>query len=312
MSPPRVSVVIVNYNYGRFLPAAVESVLAQSYADYEVLVVDDGSTDDSRSILEKYETRIRPIFQPNRGVSAARNRGIAESTAPVVAFLDSDDMWHPQKLARQIERLDDASVGMVYTGLRYVDADGTTLGTIVDGSSGRVLEDMALLRSPGIPASGSSALVRRSVLDDVGHFDELLSTSADWDMWRRIACHTSIDLVAEPLVLYRQHPGAMHTNAETLERDMLRAFAAMFADPAARAVHPLEKRCYGKLYLTLAGSHWRAGNVKKSLGWTASALRAWPPGISYVATTPLRYLARTWGNSVPADVPNLGSRVSED
>ncbi len=295
MSRPRVSVVIVNYNYARFLPEAVESVLAQNYDNCEILVVDDGSTDDSHSILKRYEQRVRLVFQENRGVSAARNRGIAESTAPLVAFLDSDDLWHPDKLVRQIERFHDASVGMVYTGLCYIDVDGNALGTMLDGSRGQVLEDIALLRSPGVPASGSSAMVRRSVLDNVGPFDESLSTSADWDMWRRIACHTTIDVVSEPLVLYRQHTNAMHTNVETFERDILRAFESMFADPAARAVHPLERRCYGKLYLTLAGSYLRAGNVKKSLGCLASALKAWPPGIAYVAATPLRYLARGAG-----------------
>lgn len=172
-----MSVVIVNYNYARFLPEAVESVLAQNYDNCEILVVDDGSTDDSHSILKRYEQRVRLVFQENRGVSAARNRGIAESTAPLVAFLDSDDLWHPDKLVRQIERFHDASVGMVYTGLCYVDVDGNALGTMLDGSRGQVLEDIALLRSPGVPASGSSAMVRRSVLDNVGPFDESLSTS---------------------------------------------------------------------------------------------------------------------------------------
>ncbi len=295
MSAQRVSVVVVNYNYERFLRDALESVLAQRYENFELLVVDDGSTDESRSILEGYRDRVRSIFQDNQGVSAARNRGIAESTAPLVAFLDSDDMWHPDKLARQIERLQDASVGMVYTGLRYVDVDGNTLGTMLDGRRGQMLEELALLRSPGVPASGSSAMIRRSVLEKVGPFDESLSTSSDWDMWRRIACHTSIDVVSEGLVFYRQHPNAMHMNVETFERDMLRAFESMFADPAARVVHALERRCYGKLYLTLAGSYLHAGNVKKSMDCLVRALTAWPPGIAYVAATPLRYLERGIG-----------------
>ena len=126
-------------------------------------------------------------------------------------------------------------------------------------------------------------------------FDESLSTSAEWDMWRRIACHTSIDVVSEPLVLYRQHTRAMHTNVEAFERDMLRAFESMFADPAARAVHSLERRCYGKLYLSLAGSYLHAGNLKKSLDCLASSLKSWPPGFAYVAATPLRYLSRRVG-----------------
>lgn len=295
MNAPRVTVIVANYNYARFLPDALESVLAQSYENCEILVIDDGSTDESRAILEGYRGRVRSIFQENRGVSAARNRGIAESTTPVVAFLDADDMWHPHKLARQIERLDDASIGMVYAGLSYVDVDGDALGKTLVGSRGPRLEELALLRSPGVTGGGSSVIIRRSVLAKVGPFDESLSTSADWDMWRRIACHTSIDVVAEPLVLYRQHTSAMHTNVEVFERDMLRAFESMFADPAARGVHSLERRCYGKLYLSLAGSYLHAGNFKKSLVFLASSLKAWPPGIAYAAATPLRHWARAVG-----------------
>ncbi len=289
---PLVSVVVANYNYGRFLPEALESVLAQTYENVEVTVVDDGSTDESREVLRRYESRVRVISQENQGVSAARNRGIAESTGTLIAFLDSDDVWLEDKLARQVELFDDDSVRMVYTGLRYVDIDGRDLGTMLDGSCGDVLEELALLRGPGVPATGSTAVIRRSALEKVGLFDESLSTSADWDMWRRIACHYSIELVREPLVLYRQHESAMHNNVDVFERDILRAFESMFSDPGAVAVHPLERRCYGNLYLTLAGSHLHAGNPGKALRYLASGLKAWPPGISYVLASPMRRLQR--------------------
>lgn len=299
MSAPLVSVVITNYNYAQFLPEALDSALAQTYENIEVLVVDDGSSDGSDEILRRYESRVGVIHQKNQGVAAARNRGIAEAKGSLVAFLDSDDVWLPEKLSAQIACLGDDDVGMVYTGLRYVDRDGASLGTMLTGSRGRVLEELVLLRGPGVPASGSSALIRRSTLDSVGVFDESLSTSADWDMWRRIACHYSIEVVPEPLVHYRQHEGAMHTNTSVLERDMLRAFESTFADPAAAAVHPLEHRCYGNLYLMLAGSHLQAGNVKKSLRALALALRARPGGIGYVLSTPLRQITRRLGVGLP-------------
>lgn len=295
MTKPRISVVIANYNYGRFLRDAIDSVLAQRYENLEVLVVDDGSTDESRSILESYRGRVRPVLQENRGVSAARNRGIAESTSPLIAFLDSDDLWHPDKLERQVEQLDDPDVGMVYTGLRYIDSNGRELGRTLLGSSGNVLEELVLLRGPGVPASGSGALIRREVFERVGLFDTSLSTSADWDMWRRIACHYAIELVREPLVFYRQHGDGMHTHVEVLERDMVRAFESTFADPAARAVHRLERRCYGNLYLMLAGSYLHAGEVERAIRSAARAIKVWPASIAYVLETPLRRFARRLG-----------------
>ncbi len=99
---PKVSVIIPTYNRGWVLREAIDSVLAQDYTDYELIVVDDGSTDNTRKILDSYGRDIIVLQQPNQGVSAARNRGIAESRAQLVALLDSDDIWLPQKLTRQV------------------------------------------------------------------------------------------------------------------------------------------------------------------------------------------------------------------
>lgn len=299
----KVSVIICNYNYGQFLREAVDSALAQTHPADEVLVVDDGSTDGSREVLRHYGDRIRLLFQENRGVSAARNTGIANSGGELIAFLDSDDAWLPTKLERQVEWFEDPTVGMVYTGLRYVDENGDSLGTSPTGSRGHVLEDLALLRVPGVPASGSSAVVRRSCLETVGPFDESLSTSADWDLWRRIACRYTIELTPEPLVLYRQHGSAMHRNVEGFEHDMLRAFEAMFEDDAAREVHPLKRRCYGRLYLTFAGSYLHARGIRKSLHYLWAGLSSWPGGVAYVVAMPFRWLRRRFGvGMLPQDV----------
>lgn len=287
-----MSVVIVNHNYGRFLGEAIASVLDQTSPAFEVIVVDDGSTDESHEVVRSFGSRIRAIRQENRGVSAARNRGIGESRGELVAFLDADDWWLPEKLARQVEWFRRESVGMVYSGLRYVDVCGKVLSTTTSGQRGRVLEDLALLRAPGVPASGSSAVVRRSVLERVGGFDEELSTSADWDMWRRVACHYEIEIVPEPLTVYRQHGSSMHLRVEILERDMLRAFSSMFEDPAALAVHPLRHRCYANLYLMIAGSYFHARSPLKGVEYVARGLARWPPSIGRILWRPLRHLAR--------------------
>ena len=293
MGRPLVSVVIASYNYGRFLPAAVESALRQTHSPLEVVVVDDGSMDGSEEVLDSFRDRVNVIRQANRGVSGARNRGIESCRGELVAFLDADDVWLPEKLERQVERLERPSVGMVCCELELMDEQGQSLGrTTTRRFDGATLEELALLRGPGVPGAGSSALVRREVLDEVGFFDETLSTSADWDFCRRVACRWDIDIVREPLVRYRQHASAMHRSVELFERDVLRCFEKMFSDPAARAVHPLRRRCYGNLYLTLAGSHLHAGHVGKGLRYLARGVLCWPPGLSYALSAPFRRLAR--------------------
>jgi hypothetical protein len=165
------------------------------------------------------------------------------------------------------------------------------LGTDLSGRRGRVLREFALLRGTVVLAGGSSALVRRECFERAGLFDPELSTSADWDMWRRIACHYEIEVVREPLVLYRLHQSAMHLNVEAFERDVIRAFNHMFADPAAIEIHSLRRRCYSNLYFTLAGSFLQAGKRNRCLRYLGMGLAAWPPNIAYLCGAPLR---RTW------------------
>jgi glycosyltransferase involved in cell wall biosynthesis len=287
-----VSVVIPNYNCSGFLPAALDSVFAQTYPDIEVLVVDDGSTDDSLCVLDRYAGRIRVLRQPNQGVSAARNHGIRESRGELVAFLDADDLWHPEKLAKQVPLFANRSVGLVYCAVEYIDEAGRSLGTNHTGRRGRVLRSIALLQGTVVLAGGSTAVVRRECFDRAGGFDVELSTAADWDMWRRVACHYEIDVVREPLMKYRLRPSSMHRNVAAFEHDMLHGFARMFADPAAREVHDLRRRAYSTLFLMLSGSHLHAGNWTRSLRYAARSVATWPPAAAYIAGLPLRHFRR--------------------
>lgn len=300
--PPLVSVVIPNHNYGRFLAEAIESALRQTYPHVELLVVDDGSTDESREVLRRYARRLRWISQPRQGVSAARNRGVRESRGELVAFLDSDDAWRPETLARQVARLDRPAVGMVCCGLEYIDESGRVLGQSLPTQRGRLLREIALLRWSYAPG-GSAALVRRSSLQRAGLFDEALSTSADWDLWRRIAAHDEIEICPEPLVQYRVHAGSMHTDLAVFERDMLRAFAKMFQDPAAAAVHGLRRRSYSNLYRQFSGSNVRAGRWGKSVAYAWRSVLAWPPSAVTLGAVPIRRLRRRLGRRPEALEP---------
>lgn len=273
---PLVSVVIPNHNGAQYLDEAIRSALSQSYSPIEILVVDDGSTDDSAAIGRRHANRIIWISQPRRGVSAARNAGIGASRGSFIAFLDSDDVWRPEKLAREMVLFDAADVGLVYCGAEYIDRDGRSLGVDLGSLEGDVLRRLVLLEDT-ITAGGSSAVVRRECLDRVGLFAEDLEVSEDWDLWRRLGAVTRVAAVREPLVQYRQHPLNRHHDVDRLRRNMLRALDRLFADPAARVAHPLERRAYARLHQTLAGSYAHHGRWLAACRETWHAIARWPP-----------------------------------
>ena len=180
MNLPLVSAVIPTYNYAQYLPEAVESALAQTYPNMEVIVVDDGSTDRTRECLAPYRERIAYIYQPNRGLSAARNTGIAAARGEWIALLDSDDTWHPEKTALQL-RAAEGMDHLALVGSPPADRMPEHLAPPVV----RVLEVRDFLLN--VPLGPSSALIRRRCLEDVGLFDESLTSVEDRDMWLRLS-----------------------------------------------------------------------------------------------------------------------------
>jgi glycosyltransferase involved in cell wall biosynthesis len=279
-----VSVIVPNYNYARYLGEAIDSVLAQTYADIELIVVDDGSTDGSRAVIESYGDRVTAIFQQNRGVSAARNSGVAASSGEFVAFLDADDAWLGQKAERQVEQLSaDAGMGLVHVGVREIDADGQTIGERLDGMSGEVAEELLLFERPVILGGGSGLMTTRAVLEKVGGFDEQMSTSADWDMFVRIASSYRVAFIPEVLLRYRVHGSNMHSNFEVMERDMLRGLDKAFA--AGAGVD--RSRCYSNLYKTLAASNYVAGNHSAFLRCAAKSIWNRPAAAGYFISSAL-------------------------
>jgi glycosyltransferase involved in cell wall biosynthesis len=209
---PRVSVVIPAYNSAPSLRGAIQSVLDQTYRDSEILVIDDGSTDDTECVVRSFGDRVCYLKQENRGVSAARNHGIKVSRAPYVAFLDSDDLWLPGKLAEQIPLLDrDPEVGLVYSDWAVVSEENVLEPSYLSNlhaGSGYVFNE--LLQSGFILTSGT--VVRRSCLDEVGDFDEALSITQDYDLWLRICYRWKIALVNKPLLIKKSRDGSLSSN----------------------------------------------------------------------------------------------------
>jgi glycosyltransferase involved in cell wall biosynthesis len=212
LSIPTVSVVIPTYNSGTFLGGAIQSVLAQTYSDFEVIVVDDGSTDNTESVVHSFGDRVCYVRQENKGAGAARNHGIKRSRGKYVAFLDADDLWLPGKLAAQIPLLDrDHEIGLIYSDWTVVPEQGEVEPSYLrnrPSASGYVFDD--LVQCGFILTSGT--VVRRSCLDDVGYFDETLSIAQDYDLWLRICYRSKVGLVNTPLVIKRNQDGNLSSN----------------------------------------------------------------------------------------------------
>lgn len=278
MNEPLVSVVIPNYNYAGYIGQAVDSVLAQTYRRVEVVVVDDGSNDDSLDVLAAYGGRVSVIEQRNAGVAAARNTGVAASSGEMVAFLDADDVWLPEKLQKQIEKItSDDEIGLVHCAMTYIDLKGEICGEATCGKEGRVADDLLRFESGTVIGAGSTGLVRRDVFDSVGGFDVRLSTAADWDLCYRVAVGHQVGFVAEPLVLYRTHNSNMHSNIGAMEHDMLLGFEKAFASGASLD----RNECYANLFKTLAGSYFHAGRYGDFTRNAVKSVARRPGNIAY-------------------------------
>src|SRR5260370_11913693 len=156
MQLPKVSVIIPNYNYAHYIGQAVDSVLAQTYENTEIVVVDDGSHDTSEKLIAGYGERVRLIKQKNQGVSAARNTGVRETQGELLAFLDADDLWLPLKLEKQVQRfLDDHELGLVHCGIEEISGTGEHLRLRFDGLEGWVATEMLLFKRAVILGGGS-------------------------------------------------------------------------------------------------------------------------------------------------------------
>lgn len=258
---PTVSVVIPTYNRAHLIGDALDSVVIQDRDDIEVIVVDDGSDDDTEERIEQWCERTAPAFpvrfvrQARAGGNAARNRGIDEAQGEFIAFLDSDDVWHPGKIAKQVAVLRERpDYGAVYTGLREVDVEsGEVLAEPPHAYPEGDLLDALLVRD--VTAPTSTYLVRRALLVEAGGFDLDLAARQDWDMWIRVAERARIGCVPERLVDLRHHSGPRTASDPTRE---LRAYKRILGKYAA-----LRRRRGFRMRLAARASfHRRTGRVE--------------------------------------------------
>ncbi len=214
---PRVSVIITTYNRASLLQEAIESVLAQSYRDFELIVADDGSTDDTAERVAAFGDRVRYVKLTHTGkAEVGRNAAITEGRGCFFAFLDDDDLWHEEKLARQMDVLErDEGLGYAYTDCRVLDEDGSISPPLLlsqHKQSGDVFDNLL----EGCFVHPSTVVIRRILFQAVGPFDESLVCQGDYDLWLRAAYAAPVACVAEPLVLLRRPPDAMSRRLQLL------------------------------------------------------------------------------------------------
>ena len=295
--PKSASVVIPTYNYGRFIVDAVRSVLNQTRLPSEIIVVDDGSTDETAAVVRAFGDGVRYIRQDNAGVCAARNRGVSESTSELIAFLDADDMWEPTNLEKHIARFEnDEEIGLVHCAMREFDGEtGETIRFHMEGGEDGVADNLLLWEGPVIVGPGGTVTVSRKAYDHVGGFDTRMEVGEDWDFCYRVARSFKIGFVAEPLVNYRNHNAAAHRNVENMERGMLMFYEKAFAtgDPE---ILKLRRRAYGNFHKVMAGSYFHSGRMGKFFTHAAKSIWMRPGNLEYFLRFPMRRLAADRGH----------------
>jgi glycosyltransferase involved in cell wall biosynthesis len=275
---PAVSIVIPAYNHAKFLKGTIESALAQTWRDYEIVVVDDGSKDDTPAVAAQFGEAIHYVRQANQGMAATRNTALRHATGAIISFLDDDDLWLPNYLATVVPYFQaDASLAAVHTGYQLTSDEA---GRDYPGHSSRTVPADQLYDTliEGGFYPPSSVSVRRRILDQVGFFDEGLQGYADWELWLRICrAHKFIGIPKE-LIKYRIHAGGLSSNVQHMTDDRLKAVRKHFGPPdGAAAAWPIGKRrAYAFAYRTAAFEYNIQDKADEAWRYLEQAMATWP------------------------------------
>jgi glycosyltransferase involved in cell wall biosynthesis len=276
---PRVSVVIATYNMARFLPEAIESILRQSFQDIEVIVVDDGSTDNTREVVAQFGSRVKYVWQENAGPSAACNRGDDIARGEYQLRLDADDVLMEGALEKMVSVMDDApQVGFCYGQVRYMDEDGKELHLPRQWPerSGSMTAQQVILELLNLRfIFGSATLFRRACFREVGRFDESLDYGEDTELYARMAKRFSAAYIAEPLAWRRKHRGAATAKLE-LDRQELSWLKILEGAGEPSPFGLSQRRLAFYAYLALARQAYGAGMPKTRRYLIKALAHRWP------------------------------------
>lgn len=291
-----ISVIIPSFNYGKFIGEAIESVLAQTYPIHEAIVIDDGSSDNTEDVIKKFGAKVNYIKQKNCGVSAARNNGVKNSSGDFIAFLDADDIWHSEKIAKQMAKFaEDENVGLVHCGMHEFDhTSGETVRLHLEGEEGWVADGLLLFGKPVVIVSGSAIVVSREAFLQSGGFDTNLIVAEDWDFCYRIARKFKVGFAREVLVEYRNHGKNAHSNVEEMERSMGIFYEKAFQTDDENILR-LRRSAYGNFHTKLAGSYFQAENYAQFIKHSVKSFQMSPGNIFYFVKFPFRQLKKALG-----------------
>ena len=286
MTPPIVSVIIPAYNQAHYLAYALRSVLAQTLIAWEAIVVDDGSTDNTREVAASFnDARIRYIYQANQGLSGARNTGVSAAQGEFLAFLDSDDELTPEFLRTCVGALQaDRALGAVHTATLFIDQAGNVLPHAdAQPLAGEAFQQK--LRQGGF-FPPVSVVARIDCVREAGLFDTALTSLEDWDVWLRIVQRHPMRGLPQPLVRYRVYPGSMSTNAPRMQANRLAVIAKHVGDASGDpAMWPAEKReMYGYAYRVSALEHLQQYQSEGAWSLLTQAVTVWPPLLDQLDT----------------------------
>ncbi|MEM9156913.1 MAG: glycosyltransferase [Cyanobacteria bacterium P01_F01_bin.33] len=276
---PTVSVIIPAYNCEATILETIASVQRQTFVDFELIVINDGSTDRTLDLLKTLrEPRLKVFSYANSGLSTARNRGIERASCEFISFLDADDLWTADKLARQLNALQhNPEAGAVYSRTLVIGRDGNSVyaGTSV-GFEGNIYAQLLL---DNFIASGSNVMLRRRAIESVGRFDRELRACEDWDYWLRLAARWSFVAVPKPQVLYRQSASSMSAKIDVMEENFLKVFQRAFGEaPAEYQVLKDRSLSNGYLFLSQLCLRYHADidNMKRARKNLFKSLRLYP------------------------------------
>jgi len=271
---PKVDIIIPAYNAARYLPAAIESVEAQTFADWRILLVDDGSTDNTPEVLAPFIDRLGPrlkyIRKPNGGLPAARNTAIHNSSAEFLALLDADDVWLPCRLAESLACFESRpQVGLAYGFNARIDAEGKVIDTFdrrQKHGEGRIAPYI-YMRKVDLPCP--TITFRRKCVEEVGPFDEKMRATEDRDLWFRIALRYEVALAPKVIALYRMSAGSMSTDPGRMLNAQLQFIEKHYGAPGCGIF--ARRIALGRVYKQLAEAQQLRSQKTLAL---ASSLRA--------------------------------------
>ncbi|BAZ17169.1 glycosyltransferase involved in cell wall biogenesis [Calothrix sp. NIES-4071] len=272
----QVSVIVPAYNVRNYIHDSLASLKCQSFQDFEVLIVDDGSTDDTANVVQTFiqqDSRFRLLQKQNGGLSSARNYGIRHARGKYIALLDGDDTYHPNKLANHVAHLEkNPQVGVVYSASKAIRDDGRP--TFISLSGKPIYSDpLKALLCKNFVGHGSNAIFRKCLIDDVGEFDENLRSSEDIDFWLRVAATQKWQFLREPSILcyYRVRPSGLSFNVLQMQRCNEQVIQSAY-QRSKELVEPMLPTAYAYMYRYLARLAMQSGDIETSRSFIDKAL----------------------------------------